>query len=366
MDFSNDRLTITNQGNDIVEIDITGPIGGGFFEGEGASASELREELKAIDRLRVSKIVVNIDSLGGLVNHALSMHDLLAQSKSEIEVNITGMTASSATIIAMAGNTIRMSDNAMFLIHRASGLGYGNSDNLTAAAKDLQKVDERIVNIYAKRTGKSAEDVEGWMSADGGNGEWWSASEAKENGFIDEVYEPMRMVAQKISIEQIKNAGLPVPSNIKEMENEKTIKQKVMAWVREAIDNVTAKKDTTDDVKSLVEAEAERLEDTYKGEVQMMSAALNERDEQIEALKASVAEKDTEIEGLIKERDTIKAQLEEIQDGKSGKPAKKDPPVDTGNPKKVSEEEKMFKALEDVVGAQLKEKMNIADEFESN
>lgn len=349
MEFSNDRISIRNASDNVVEIDITGPIGGGWFE-DGATADELRNELKAIEKLQASKIILNIESLGGLVNHALAMHDLLAQNSAEIEVRINGLTASSATIIAMAGDTIKMSDNALFLVHRASGLGFGHADNVQSASNDLRKVDERIINIYAKRTGKDADQIKDWMALNDGMGEWWSPEEAKANGFIDEVFEPMKMAAQ-VSSKQLKKAGLPVPKNTA-MADEKTMKDRFMAWAKEAFESITnkQKEDETVDVKALVTAEAEKLEAEFTETVETLEARVTE----LEPLEEQVTDLTNQVETLTNEKKGLTDQIAKLQDKPSGTEANSDPPVDTGIAPKKSPEEQAMDALTNIATRQFR------------
>ena len=183
------------------EIDIDGIIGGSFWENDDQNSKntvkKMKAELKALSELKVEKIIVNLNSVGGDVNHGLSIHDLLALNPAEIEVNITGMTASIATVIAMAGDKIRMSDNALFLIHRGMyGLmGWFNQNDIEGVQENLKVIDAKIVDIYHKRTGIDLATVNEIMDKDNGHGVWMDADEAKEYGFVHEVFEPMKAAA---------------------------------------------------------------------------------------------------------------------------------------------------------------------------
>lgn len=138
-----------NRRQDVEEIDINGIIGGDFWE-DGVDNAQLRQELRFLKNLDVQKIFLNVESPGGFVDHALAMHDLLAEHPAKIEKRIYGLTASSATIVAGAGDTITMSDNAMFFIHRMTSIGIGTPDDLINDAREAEKIEERQVNIYHK------------------------------------------------------------------------------------------------------------------------------------------------------------------------------------------------------------------------
>lgn len=138
----------------------------------------------------VNEIIVNINSLGGSVFHGISIHDQLKSRKEKIIVNILGYTASIATIIAMAGDTINMSKNAMILIHRASIGVQGNIDDMISAVEDLNTIDNSLVDIYHKRTKIPKSNIMNLMKEGNGDGKWISAKTAKKLGYVDNIYEP--------------------------------------------------------------------------------------------------------------------------------------------------------------------------------
>lgn len=189
--------TRENDGETIAEIDINGIIGFDWWASEDEQNTKeiMQEQLREIRSLNASRIIVNISSLGGDVDHGLAIHDLLAANSAEVETNVIGMTASAATIIAQAGDVRKMSDNALYLVHRAWTMGMGNANDFEALAGDLVKLDDRISNIYAKRSGKTKEEFLDLMNESNGDGIWITADEAEEFGLIDEIVEPMKAAA---------------------------------------------------------------------------------------------------------------------------------------------------------------------------
>lgn len=182
-----------------VEINIEGSIGGEYdwWTGErsGATKEALKAELKAIGAIKSDTIIVNINSLGGDVNHGISMHDLLAVNPAKKIVRFNGMTASAATIVGMAGNEREISDNALFLPHKASTGAWGNANEIEAVLEMLKTVDNTLAKIYSKATGKTIEEVLAQMNVNNGNGEWMTSDEAKAFGFVTSVFEPKQMAA---------------------------------------------------------------------------------------------------------------------------------------------------------------------------
>lgn len=200
--FNLDIQTREVDGQTVAEVDIDGIIGFDFFEAEEDqnTKQKMREQLREINGIEADRIIVNISSLGGDVDHGLAIHDLLASNPANVETRVIGMTASAATIIAQAGNTRSMSDNALYLVHRAWTIGIGNANDFEALAKDLNKLDDRISNIYAKRSDKDQSEFMDLMNESNGDGIWISAQEAKDFGLIDEINEPMKAAAMDASI----------------------------------------------------------------------------------------------------------------------------------------------------------------------
>lgn len=203
----------TEQGEQTVaEITIDGMIGEDLWslEDDQNTKQRMRQQLREIGDVEADKILVNISSLGGDVDHGLAIHDLLAQNPATVETNVTGMTASAATIIAQAGDRRRISDNALYLVHRAWTIGIGNANDFEVLTSDLNTLDERISNIYAKRSDYDQDDFMELMGEANGDGIWLSADDAEEYGLVDEVYEPMKAAAA-VDPQKIKAMGLPEP-----------------------------------------------------------------------------------------------------------------------------------------------------------
>jgi ATP-dependent Clp endopeptidase proteolytic subunit ClpP len=243
----NEFYKITNKSGDTLEIDIEGPIGGVEIDWAswsitaGPTKESVKKLIKDVANSAASNIIVNINSYGGDVNDGISIHDMLAEHKAKVTTIVHGHTASAATIISQAGNVRKMSDNALFLIHPASTVAIGNAVDIAAAQSDLLKVDTTIAGIYAKRTGKTAEEITAIMNRLDGRGEWLTASEAKDLGFIDEIFEPMKAVASA-DPKALSMFGLPqMPSNKLKIENMNADKKTVFDWFKEFTAKITGK-----------------------------------------------------------------------------------------------------------------------------
>lgn len=218
--FNLDIETYNAEDEKVAEVTIDGFIGEDFFDESDNTKQAMRNQLKQIDSIKADRIIVNISSLGGDVDHGLAIHDLLASHPSTVETNVIGMTASAATIIAQAGNVRKMSDNALYLVHKAWTIGMGNANDFEALVGDLRKLDDRIANIYSKRSGFDRDDFISLMNESNGDGIWISADEAKDYGLIDEITEPMKAAAY--SMRDFQRAGIKAPQRFKGVVNDES------------------------------------------------------------------------------------------------------------------------------------------------
>jgi ATP-dependent Clp protease, protease subunit len=78
-----------------------------------------------------------------------------------------------------------MAPGALFMIHKAWTMTYGNADDLMGEAALLEKIDGTLADTYAARTGKEAAEVMDLMAAE----TWFTAQEAVDAGFADRIAE---------------------------------------------------------------------------------------------------------------------------------------------------------------------------------
>ncbi|HWI50406.1 MAG TPA: head maturation protease, ClpP-related [Rummeliibacillus sp.] len=131
----------------------------------------------------VTELEVRINSTGGDVFAASAIYNLLKDFNAHVTVYIDGLAASAATLIAMAGDVIKMPVNSLFMIHNPSTYAGGEAGDLTKAAELLQKVKDVIIATYMKKSHLSESEISTLMDET----TWMSAHEAKDYGFIDEI-----------------------------------------------------------------------------------------------------------------------------------------------------------------------------------
>lgn len=158
----------------------------------GVTAQAFISDLKNLGD--VKSIVLSVNSPGGSVFDGLAIYNALKGMRNKgvhITGRVMGIAASAASFVIMAANTIEMPENSMMMVHYASGLAWGNAEDMRETADILDKIDASIVGIYTARTGKSEEDVRALLAAE----TYMTASEAKANGFADNVTDNVKATA---------------------------------------------------------------------------------------------------------------------------------------------------------------------------
>ncbi len=181
-------MKITMKG-DTAEVLIYGEIGDTFF-GDGINAKDFRQQIKAT---KASVINVRINSPGGNVFDASSMKNALDEHKARIEVDIDGLAASAASVVAMSGDVVRVAQNGLMMIHDPSSGVMGGAAEMRRTADLLDKVRQQIIDTYGKKIGDKAtkEQIAAWMAAE----TWFTGQEAVDAGLADEVSGAIKMAA---------------------------------------------------------------------------------------------------------------------------------------------------------------------------
>lgn len=148
-----------------------------YFKIEGTSPSKVQ---KAIDVLENGeKLTVQINSPGGVVTAGQEIYTML-RALSDVEIQITGIACSAASIIAMAGPCY-MSEPAMIMIHNVSSRAAGDYHEMEKTADTLKRINKALANAYEVKTGKSEDEILNMMDEE----TWLTAKDAIENGFSD-------------------------------------------------------------------------------------------------------------------------------------------------------------------------------------
>ena len=191
--------SITMKADGRGEVLIYDTIGEDFWTGEGVTAKGISAALKTLGA--VSEIDLRINSNGGDVFQGNAIYSALNAHPAKINVHIDGIAASMASIIAMVGDTVSMSENALFMIHEPRGVARGTSEDMLATASLLDQIGSNAVNVYAGKTKQEPAAIKAAMVKE----TWYTAAQAKAAGFVDTIT-PNKHITAHFDVSQFANA----------------------------------------------------------------------------------------------------------------------------------------------------------------
>ncbi|WP_444922804.1 ClpP-like prohead protease/major capsid protein fusion protein [Microbulbifer sp. DLAB2-AF] len=155
----------------------------------GVTAKDFARDLKALGD--VSKINLHINCPGGDVFDGTAIYNLLKDHKAEVETWVEGIAASMGSVIALAGDTVHIAENAYYMVHNPSAGVRGDERALEKTKSLLAKVKTTMIGLYSSRTGMSDEEVSQVMDDE----TWYTGAEAVEAGFATDTTAAMEMAA---------------------------------------------------------------------------------------------------------------------------------------------------------------------------
>lgn len=167
-------------------------------------------------------IHVRISSGGGSAFDGLTIYNVLSAAKAagrQVTVDIDGLAASAASVVAMAGSPVRMSEAALAMTHNSMTGKFGHAPDLREAADVLDKLDGALAATYARKSGRPIEQIRQMMSHDN----WMSAAEAKEAGLVDEITTAMPVAAQVLSARSYAQLPERVKTNLQALSEKATV-----------------------------------------------------------------------------------------------------------------------------------------------
>ncbi|MFS2106251.1 head maturation protease, ClpP-related [Ralstonia sp. Ralssp135] len=172
-------------GKTVAELRIYDDIG--FW---GTTAKAFVNELDAVAK-DADEVLVAVNSGGGDVFDGFAIYNALRRYSGKVTARVDGIAASAASLVAMAGDTIVMPENAMMMIHNAWTIAAGDASALRKTAELLDKTRDGIVAAYRNKCGLADDEIVAMMDAE----TWMTASEAKERGFADQIEAPVKLQA---------------------------------------------------------------------------------------------------------------------------------------------------------------------------
>lgn len=157
----------------------------GYF---GVTASDMIHDLAEIDG--GSDIEVHLNSPGGEVFDGLAIYQALKQRSGRVLVVVDALAASIASVIAMAASPgdLHIAKNASLMIHDGFAVSIGNAADMRKMADLLETQSQNIADIYAERTGQSADYWRAQMKDE----TWFVGQAAVDAGLADQLIDDSR------------------------------------------------------------------------------------------------------------------------------------------------------------------------------
>jgi len=169
------------ESDDGIEIFLYGVVGDEYTETDAGSIS------KVLSANRNKPVTMRVNSFGGLAFDGLAIYNALADHSGPTTGVIESVAASAASLAVLGADRVQMQANAIYHIHEGLAMGYGHIADLRETIDWLEKFNAAAIATYAVKTGKSEEALAAALLGANGDGTKYTAAEALEMGFIDEI-----------------------------------------------------------------------------------------------------------------------------------------------------------------------------------
>jgi len=177
-----EKVEVTALASDRPTISIFGHIGDDG-EGGGITTARIAGALRSVAG---KPITVEINSPGGNYFEGVAAYNLLRRHDAHVRVEVVGIAASAASVIAMAGDEIVIAPNAEIMIHEARGLFYGTKSEMRGAWETLAHIDTAMCETYSARSGRAIAEFEAMIA---GQDVFLRGQEAIDAGLADGLME---------------------------------------------------------------------------------------------------------------------------------------------------------------------------------
>lgn len=362
-------------------IDFFGPVDIENIDLEGFA--------KELNKVQGQELEILINSPGGDIFDGVAIADLIQRREAHTTTTAIGLAASIATVVLMAGDTVQMSESATIMIHDAWTFEAGDSETLKKTAETLDKMSEIIANIYTnqiEKAGKLLKDrdttkkmIRKLMK----NETWLNANEALNIGLIDKIIKPIKDIEFTFGAEGMSDNGermsfqnslknyKNVPTKIFNKYNSNKMQDKKSIWsalkgffvseIKEeakAIEEAQAQQTKTDNKMTIEEMKKELLKQGFEVQekADFVEPVLEETTETTEAENVTadsseVDEMRAKLNAILKEQETLKAELKAAKFKAVSKPSDS-VKEDTTNNKKINVGEvnkNAFAALAEII-----------------
>ena len=181
------------------DLYIYGDIVSYRLDDSDVSVNSLKNELELLGEL--FNINVHINSYGGDTFQGLAIYNLLKQHNAKVNIFVDGIAASSASIIAMAGDKVYMPRTSLMMIHNCWTYAIGNAEELRKVAEDMDKIAEAYKSAYMSKVNISKDKLDELLTKE----TYLTADECIQMGFADEILEDEKFAVNSYANKSILN-----------------------------------------------------------------------------------------------------------------------------------------------------------------
>lgn len=175
--------------------------------GGGITTSYIEDQLNEADNKPLN---IYINSNGGEVFEGFAIYNILKRYQGYKTVIVDGLAASIASVIAMSGNKVCMNRASMMMIHNASGVCFGNAEDMKKVVNALEQMNEVIKDVYKTRCNLSDEELTELMD----NETFLSADDCLNYGFADEIIDGQENIGR--TQDSFENLKMMIDSRMKQ------------------------------------------------------------------------------------------------------------------------------------------------------
>lgn len=175
LDRWNPSLKVKTEADVIQILDV---IGFDYYDG-GITAKSISDQLEAMDGRDV-RVVMNTP--GGDMFEGIAIYNVLKGYSGKVTVDIIGIAASAGSVIALAGDKIRIARTAFYMIHNAWTWAQGDRNEFARMSEYLEPFDKSMADLYSRKSGIKVEEISTIMDKE----TFFTGSETVEKGFADE------------------------------------------------------------------------------------------------------------------------------------------------------------------------------------
>ncbi|WP_314347823.1 head maturation protease, ClpP-related [Mammaliicoccus vitulinus] len=248
IDRSKGFFNATKQSDKKAKMDIFGEIVDDQLSNSQTSAISFRDALNSFGD--VEEIEINLNSPGGSVFSGIAIANQISSHSARVTVNISGVAASIASVIAISADHVKMAKNSMMMIHEVWSPFVGSHNEMRKFADDLEKINETVFNSYLQKNPKIDHALLKDMMA---KETWLSSDEALELGLIDEVTQANKasakiskeMEAQFKNMPELNNDVVETPKETEEVtvDDVMAILKAIQSDVKEIKENTKTKEE---------------------------------------------------------------------------------------------------------------------------